>query len=772
MLSSAPKRQPQENQIADMTDSLVSIDDLTPDARNARRRTARSRKLIAESIAEFGPARSGLVDEDLNIIAGNGTAEGLAAAGITRVRVVEPEPGEWVVVKRDGLTEEQKKRLALIDNRSAELSVWDSEILLELKGEGFDLSGLFDDEEVSGFTVGGGEPKEYQTDKAEGKIGSLFDRFLVPPFTVLDSRQGYWQDRKRAWLALGIEGETGRGENLTLSKSALPSEYYNIRNELRRNTGGVDPSWEEVYAEAARRGKMFAWVKGTSIFDPVLCELAYAWFSPPGGRVLDLFAGGSVRGIVAQKLGRYYTGIELRKEQVTANEDNWGTISDRAILTVADQSDNTPECTPIERHGNLWVKRDDLFRIAGVAGGKVRSCWNLAQGATGLITAGSRSSSQVNIVAHIARRLNIPCRVHIPSGSLSPEVLAAKGAGAEIVQHKAGYNTVIVARAREDAEKSGWREIPFVMECREAVDQTAAQVCNLPSGVQRIVIPVGSGMSLAGLLTGLERENLSIPVLGIQVGADPTKRLAEFAPKGWENRVTLVKSPQDYHEPAPESRLGRLMLDPHYEAKCLPYLQEGDLFWCVGISQTAAVPTTEEPPAPRWVGGDSRNVADLAPGKYDFIFTCPPYADLERYSDDPRDISTMEYSEFLQAFREIIAAGLSLLLPDRFAAIVVGDVRDAKGFYRGLVADTVRAFEDAGAKFYNEGILITQAASLPIRAGKQFVAGRKLGKSHQHLLVFVKGDPKRATRDCGPVEIAEFGEAGAAEMDEREDSGI
>ena len=518
MVSSAPKEQPQENQIADMTDSCISIDDLTPDARNARRRTARSRKLIAESIVEFGPARSGLVDENLNIIAGNGTAAALAAAGITRVRVVEPDKGEWVVVKRDGLTEEQKKRLALIDNRSAELSAWDSEVLLELKNDGFDLSGLFDDDEVSGFTAAGGEPKEYQTDKAEGKIGSLFERFLVPPFTVLDSRQGYWQDRKRAWLALGIEGETGRGENLTLGKSVLPSKYYDIRNEMRRNAGGDDPSWEEIYAEVARRGKMFAWVKGTSIFDPVLCELAYAWFAPRGGKVLDLFAGGSVRGVVAHKLGRQYTGIELRGGQVAANEANWQALSDRTPLTGGES-----------------------------------------------ITAASQ---------------------------------------------------------------------------------------------------------------------------------------------------------------------------------------------------------------PRWLVGDSRNAAEIAPGEYDFIFTCPPYADLERYSDDPRDISTMEYGEFLRGFREIVAAGLSLLLPDRFAAIVVGDVRDAKGFYRGLVADTVRAFEDAGARFYNEGILITQAVSLPIRAGKQFVAGRKLGKSHQHLLVFVKGDPKRATQACGPVEIAEFGETGAVEMDEREDSGI
>src|SRR5690242_12336191 len=58
---------------------------------------------------------------------------------------------------------------------------------------------------------------------------------------------------------------------------------------------------------------------GTSIFDPVLCELAYRWFCPPDGLILDPFAGGSVRGIVASKLGRRYIGIDLSARQIEAN---------------------------------------------------------------------------------------------------------------------------------------------------------------------------------------------------------------------------------------------------------------------------------------------------------------------------------------------------------------------------------------------------------------------------------------------------------------------
>lgn len=65
---------------------------------------------------------------------------------------------------------------------------------------------------------------------------------------------------------------------------------------------------------------------GTSIFDPVLCELAYRWFCPENGAILNPFAGGSVRGIVAAQLGRQYTGIDLRAEQIEANEAQAGAI--------------------------------------------------------------------------------------------------------------------------------------------------------------------------------------------------------------------------------------------------------------------------------------------------------------------------------------------------------------------------------------------------------------------------------------------------------------
>ena len=165
-------------------------------------------------------------------------------------------------------------------------------------------------------------------------------------------------------------------------------------------------------------------------------------------------------------------------------------------------------------------------------------------------------------------------------------------------------------------------------------------------------------------------------------------------------------------------------------------------------------------PVPQWICGDALNLDALLNTKIrpDLVFSCPPYADLERYSDDPRDLSTLEYADFLTKYRAIVAAAVAQLKPDRFACFVVGDMRDGAGFYRGFVRDTQQAFEDAGARLYNEAILVTAIGSLPIRVGRQFSGGRKLGKTHQNVLVFCNGDPRKAVDAIGPVECGDVPE--------------
>jgi hypothetical protein len=82
------------------------------------------------------------------------------------------------------------------------------------------------------------------------------------------------------------------------------------------------------------------------------------------------------------------------------------------------------------------------------------------------------------------------------------------------------------------------------------------------------------------------------------------------------------------------------------------------------------------------------------------------------------------------------------LKQDRFACFVVGDVRD-KRFYYNFVSDTIQAFKDAGMEYYNEIILVNVVGSLAVRVRRQFNGGRKVGKMHQNVLVFYKGDPKK-----------------------------
>ncbi len=142
-----------------------------------------------------------------------------------------------------------------------------------------------------------------------------------------------------------------------------------------------------------------------------------------------------------------------------------------------------------------------------------------------------------------------------------------------------------------------------------------------------------------------------------------------------------------------------------------------------------------------WIHDDSNNVDSyMADNSVDLFMSCPPYGDLEKYTEDERDLSNMSYSDFLDSYRTIISKGVSKLKDNRFAVFVVGDFRDSKGFYRGFVSDTIRAFEDSGARLYNEMILVNSVGSASLRAGGAFT-NRKITKLHQNVLVFFKGDP-------------------------------
>lgn len=144
---------------------------------------------------------------------------------------------------------------------------------------------------------------------------------------------------------------------------------------------------------------------------------------------------------------------------------------------------------------------------------------------------------------------------------------------------------------------------------------------------------------------------------------------------------------------------------------------------------------------PQWVEGDSGEFH--AEPKCNMLLTCPPYYNLEVYTDNPSDISTFKtYEEFRNRYEEIIKRGYDNLEDDSFAVIVVEEIRDKDGILYGFVPDTIRAFEKAGFKYYNEMILENRIMSLGVRCPKYFERSRKVGRHHQNVLVFFKGDPK------------------------------
>lgn len=310
--------------------------------------------------------------------------------------------------------------------------------------------------------------------------GILKERFLIPPFSVLSARDGDWQTRKRQWLSLGIQSELGRGEAVTwgISPSGRGTGEYSNKAYTDNSKKGLTfkgnvASFDYYRVKEGKRETTDT--QGTSIFDPVLCELMYSWFCPEGGQIIDPFCGGSVRGMVASVMGYNYWGCDLSQRQIDANY------------------------------------------------------------------------AQINL--------------------------------------------------------------------------------------------------------------------------------------------------------------------------------------CSGNK-------------PIWIYGDALDKLKDAP-QSDFIFTCPPYGNLEVYSDDPRDISTMDYRTFIKTLADIIKLVVIKLKDNRFACIVVGDFRDKKGFYNNFVSHTIWCFKQAGCKLYNEIILVTAVGSLPIRITKQFESSRKIGKTHQNVLVFCKGNPPR-----------------------------
>lgn len=142
----------------------------------------------------------------------------------------------------------------------------------------------------------------------------------------------------------------------------------------------------------------------------------------------------------------------------------------------------------------------------------------------------------------------------------------------------------------------------------------------------------------------------------------------------------------------------------------------------------------------RYINDDGRNVLrHLAPESRDFFFSCPPYFDLEKYSDDPRDASNQgSYEEFRGILDTALSGACRVLRPNRFACVVMSNVRDKRGFYRDICGDVRAIMARNGLALYNELVLVNVVGTASMRASN-YMRYRKVARTHQAVLVFHKG---------------------------------
>jgi DNA modification methylase len=292
----------------------VSIETVKPHPRNVRQGDLGA---ISQSLNAHGQYRAIVVQRSTgNIIAGNHTWKAAKALGWKQIAV------QWL-----DIDDEQALRILLADNKSSDLAAYDdsqlAELLREIAATSAGLAGtLYDGDDLDQII------HDINAEAADGmadslSTGNIIARFGIAPFSLLDCRRGWWRERRKRWLNLGILSEVGRDGNLLqMSDMILGRRGSEVLGAEGRAENLLLPN-SAIYRNRNPDTPQYT---GTSVFDPVLCEIAYRWFAPAGGLILDPFAGGSVRGIVASQLGMHYRGIELRPEQVKANREQLATI--------------------------------------------------------------------------------------------------------------------------------------------------------------------------------------------------------------------------------------------------------------------------------------------------------------------------------------------------------------------------------------------------------------------------------------------------------------
>jgi hypothetical protein len=148
---------------------VLPIEALEHDPENARVHTPRGHDMLVDVFKRVGAARSIVIDEHGVVLAGNGALDAAREAGITEVEVVDASPDALVAVKRTNLSEADKKFLALADNRTAELSLWDPNRLKALEADGVDLSQFWSADEFAAACHKVAEPGSVEVERPSAK---------------------------------------------------------------------------------------------------------------------------------------------------------------------------------------------------------------------------------------------------------------------------------------------------------------------------------------------------------------------------------------------------------------------------------------------------------------------------------------------------------------------------------------------------------------------------------------------------------------------------
>jgi hypothetical protein len=182
------------------------IKDLIPDPKNRRKHTPRNVGMIVDALQKVGSGRSIVIDENNEVLAGNATIEAAGEAGITKLKVIDATGNEIVAVRRTGLTTDQKRDLAIYDNRTGELADWDVEQLLEDADVGVDLSLFFREDELQDLVASVDAPNydvlhDEALEKQLDEFASGIKRGIVIEFDPKDYEEGFgviqwWRKRE------------------------------------------------------------------------------------------------------------------------------------------------------------------------------------------------------------------------------------------------------------------------------------------------------------------------------------------------------------------------------------------------------------------------------------------------------------------------------------------------------------------------------------------------------------------------------------------------